>query len=196
MLMPLVCPEREKPNLCRHCGDSKPCDEMTRRRGLKHGHTPTECRKCRNRVYAAPMNECACGGAKRRTAERCRECHRQHMHKNFRSRIYNRRVVGATSKTVDGYVQRFEPDSPMANSQGYVMEHRYVMGQALGRPLVRTENVHHLDGDRSNNDPSNLELWTRPQPTGVRVEDLVAQAVATLRTHAPERLAHAELEGK
>jgi len=51
------------------------------------------------------------------------------------------------------------------DSQGYrviyvhgrrVKEHRYVMEQKLGRPLAPREHVHHLDGDKLNNDPDNL----------------------------------------
>ena len=34
--------------------------------------------------------------------------------------------------------------------------HRVVVEQMLGRPLGRDEHVHHIDGDRTNNDPSNL----------------------------------------
>lgn len=37
-------------------------------------------------------------------------------------------------------------------------EHRVVMEQIVGRPLKRTEVVHHKDGDRRNNDPANLEI--------------------------------------
>lgn len=32
------------------------------------------------------------------------------------------------------------------------------MEQRLGRALDRTEIVHHIDGDRSNNKPENLQL--------------------------------------
>lgn len=42
----------------------------------------------------------------------------------------------------------------------YKLEHRHVMEQKIGRELVTAEHVHHKDGDKSNNDPSNLEiLW-------------------------------------
>jgi hypothetical protein len=39
-----------------------------------------------------------------------------------------------------------------------VFEHRYVMEQHIGRPLNRREVVHHKDGNKLNNDISNLEL--------------------------------------
>jgi DNA invertase Pin-like site-specific DNA recombinase len=39
-------------------------------------------------------------------------------------------------------------------------EHRYIMEQYLGRPLLRDEVVHHKDGDKTNNDIENLELMS------------------------------------
>lgn len=41
-----------------------------------------------------------------------------------------------------------------------VMEHRWVMSQILGRPLLRTEIIHHKDKNKRNNSPSNLELFS------------------------------------
>ena len=45
------------------------------------------------------------------------------------------------------------------------------MAEMLGRPLTKDESVHHKDGNRLNNDASNLELWSRWQPAGQRVSD-------------------------
>jgi len=39
-----------------------------------------------------------------------------------------------------------------------VLHHRYVMQVAIGRPLKHYEVVHHIDGDKANNNIDNLEL--------------------------------------
>jgi HNH endonuclease len=84
------------------------------------------------------------------------------------------------------------------NNQGYVvlkkqgttiLEHRQVMETVLGRELYPNENVHHKNGVKTDNDPGNLEVWVVSQPTGQRVEDVVAHAEEMLRRYAPEKLA-------
>jgi hypothetical protein len=40
----------------------------------------------------------------------------------------------------------------------YVAEHRLVMAQKLGRVLEQWEHVHHIDGNKTNNHPDNLEI--------------------------------------
>jgi hypothetical protein len=41
---------------------------------------------------------------------------------------------------------------------GYILSHRKVMARSIGRPLRDSEIVHHIDGNRLNNDLSNLWL--------------------------------------
>lgn len=81
----------------------------------------------------------------------------------------------------------------MVNNHGYslvrtgpskwVMEHRVVMEQVLGRPLTKDERIHHKDGNKLNNVPDNLELWLHSHPSGQRVEDAVAWAREILKRY-------------
>ena len=74
----------------------------------------------------------------------------------------------------NGYRFLRRPDHPQANQAGYVQEHRLVVEEHLGRYLLPTEVVHHIDGNPANNSIENLELFStngehlRATLTGVR----------------------------
>jgi hypothetical protein len=61
-------------------------------------------------------------------------------------------------KSYHGYIRVRCPDHPFVATDGYVPQHRLVMEESLGRYLLQSEHVHHIDGDRSNNLLSNLML--------------------------------------
>lgn len=69
--------------------------------------------------------------------------------KNSVGREVNGRAV---TMHVSGYLQVWVP------GRGRIMEHRYVMEQALGRELVTDEQVHHLNSVKTDNRIENLAL--------------------------------------
>lgn len=75
------------------------------------------------------------------------------------SRQGNPNWKGGRSVASNGYVLiRVGTDHPLADVRGYAYEHRLVASRKIGRWLVPGEQVHHIDGDKLNNDPSNLEV--------------------------------------
>jgi hypothetical protein len=62
-----------------------------------------------------------------------------------------------------GYVLVYQPEHPCADRVGYVLEHRIVAEEKLGRPLYDYEVIHHLDHDRTNNAKENLVIITQSE---------------------------------
>lgn len=50
------------------------------------------------------------------------------------------------------------------------LEHRVVMERVLGRPLKRSEHVHHIDGDPLNNAPENLCVMSQSEHSALHHE--------------------------
>lgn len=63
------------------------------------------------------------------------------------------------------------------------LQHRVVMEEKIGRALLPHENVHHINGVKHDNRPENLELWSKSQPAGQRVEDKIRWAQEILETY-------------
>lgn len=111
-----------------------------------------------------------CNGLKTKGYTQCRPCRNKIKGPDHPS------WKGGKIKDSHGYTLVYVPHDPRANCGRYMKEHIIVMEEKLGRNLFPNENVHHKNGNRSDNRIENLELWVRPQPPGQRVEDLVKWA--------------------
>ena len=173
------------------------CDRRARTRGWCHGHY---LRWSRTGDFQADVplrrssrGTCAVSGCARAVASAglC-EAHRQRVRLTGDAAADTPlREPPALRHLSHGYVRVPVPaaDRWLVNGATTAAEHRLVMSRTLRRPLTAKESVHHRNGDRTDNRPDNLELWTRWQPTGGRVEDKVAWAKEILERYAPECLA-------
>jgi hypothetical protein len=84
------------------------------------------------------------------------ECCLKHSLKNSGNK--NGRWRGGRRTDKDGYILIWIKNHPHADRDGYVREHRLIAEKALGRYLKETEIVHHIDGQKDKNYPSNLVI--------------------------------------
>jgi hypothetical protein len=60
----------------------------------------------------------------------------------------------------EGYIIIKMPNHPYCDVRGYVKEHRFIMEKHIGRHLLPTEIVHHINGEITDNRIENLELFS------------------------------------
>lgn len=85
-----------------------------------------------------------CGGRKRSKNNQCSDC---------RGYGRGRHIMPS------GYVRLWKPGHPLANADGYLLEHIYVLHEA-GFVIPAGWHTHHVDGDKQNNDLDNLVVCT------------------------------------
>lgn len=187
----LVPPEPEKE--CGSCRETLPHSAFALNRTEADGRQGF-CRACRKKLYA--QRNYSLG----KTCEDCGKPIVNHsLGKCIRCRGIAKRGTpemlrnGGRAMTVGGYVLLSQQwDHPNCDKRGLLLEHVKVMSEILGRPLVKGENVHHINGVRDDNRPENLEVWSHSQPCGQRIPDKVAWAIEILALYEPSALAASE----
>ena len=113
-----------------------------------------------------------CGKPKSRKGKYCKSC--SYKHRTRPSGLKYK--IRAINKGWIKKGQRLNPDTefkhsgkPFNHGNGYLnytdtgkqkKHHRYMMEQFLGRKLESKEEVHHIDGNKANNNIDNLKLFS------------------------------------
>lgn len=131
---------------------------MTRRCITDGCDTPVRCKGLCEKHYriarkVEPTNPCACGCGGRAL-------------RNFING-HNTRLLPSDEQARRG---TYSGESRRGTGTGYVKlhqrhAHRVVAEVVIGRKLLPGEVVHHIDGDKSNNAPENLEVLTQAEHT-------------------------------
>ena len=97
----------------------------------------------------------------------CQICNAKRMAQNHEQRgNQNPNWKGGRIRNQGYILIHLQPDDPyysMAKKSGYVLEHRLVTAKQLGRCLTPGEKVHHINGNKELNLPTNLEITTSKQ---------------------------------
>lgn len=153
--------------LCQNCNVTK------RKYGtFTPDHRNITCKLCNNIFVHKYKNALYCPDCRLKyNLITCRKIKRP---KNDIKKTRAKNGTGTTTRA--GYRQITRVGHANSGANGKIQEHTFVMSEYLDRPLDKHESVHHKNGIRHDNRIENLELWSRYQPIGQRVEDLLSWA--------------------
>ncbi|MDI3407675.1 hypothetical protein [Streptomyces cavernicola] len=184
---------QRKPTLVPNSGNAYCGVDCRNRAGRPRQGSLVPCEHCGKERYLSPSlvgvrRFCSmeCRSASRRVECVCMRCGKAAERTSSRATIYCSRecALAAWQEEATGFLRA---DGYRMISQGFGKpskgEHRIKIEALLGRPLLSTEQVHHVNGIRHDNRTAgplamdergrmlsgNLELWSHAQPAGQEI---------------------------
>ncbi len=158
----------------------------------KFGKDPLYCSRACSHIGRTDVETKTCpicetsfataGHSKNRTETCSDPCRRELQRRNLiatNERVRPSAERQITKRLMRGYVLLRFPNANGVKRED-IYEHRYVMEQHIGRKLLETETVHHINGLTDDNRIQNLELFSSRHGPGQRVVDKVAFAIEIL----------------
>lgn len=141
---------------CNKCREFKTEDQFWKHNSRKDGFQ-AECKECQRTSYLTALTCTLCEkifhvnhrNIRKRRHAHCKECISQKLIERNKNR-----TKGYSTTHQKGYLYVRD----LTEKHHYKLEHRKVMEDVMGRNLTKNEQVHHIDGDKSNNDINNLWL--------------------------------------
>ncbi len=88
------------------------------------------------------------------------------------------------------YIIMYKPDHPYCDSKGYIPEHRLVLEHYYtilsDYPVFinpKIYDVHHIDGNKKNNNYWNLQLLTKSEHARITIKTRVIKGIKTIKKH-------------
>ena len=125
------------------------------RKGIKRPDHSKRMSGKNNPMYGKKLSE----EAKRRIGDKNKGLQKGKNNSMYGKKGKESPVFKGKCKTTSGYYNICAPNHPYKTKSGYVLEHRLVMEEFIGRYLTSSEIVHHINGIKSDNRIENLALF-------------------------------------